>query len=89
MNGINIKNLSGANNRGNVQITLGRRCRPDARSLVGETHVERVAIHIAVHGDRADAHLLTGPDDPTGNLAAIGDQYFAEASRAVVHNHKQ
>ena len=51
--------------------------------------MKRVAIQVAVHGDRADAHLFAGPDDSTGNLAAIGDQDFAEASRAVVHNHKQ
>ena len=85
MNSVHIKNLGGANNRGNVQITLGRRCGADAGSLVSETHVKRVAIHVAVHGDRADAHLFAGPDDSAGNLAAIGNQDFAEGSRAVVH----
>ena len=85
MNSVHIKNLGGANDRGNVQITLGRGGGPDARSLIGETHMKRVAIHVAVHGDRADAHLFAGPDDSAGNLAAIGDQDFAEGSRAVVH----
>src|SRR5438309_5133471 len=85
MDSININNLGGANSRGNVQITLRRRCGPDTRGLVGETHVQRVAIHVAVHSHRADAHLFAGPDDSAGNLAAIGDQDFAEGSRAVVH----
>src|SRR5207249_6634363 len=56
-----------------------------ARSLVSETHVKRVSIHVAVHSHRADAHLFAGPDDSAGNLAAIGDQDLAEGSRAVVH----
>jgi hypothetical protein len=47
--------------------------------------VQRVAIHIAVHSDGANAHLFAGPDDSAGDLAAIGDQDLAEASGTVSH----
>jgi hypothetical protein len=47
--------------------------------------VQRVAIDIAMHGDRADAHFLTRPDNPAGNLAAIRDQDLLEFSNLRRH----
>jgi len=47
--------------------------------------MQRVAIDVAVHGDRANAHLFAGPDDAARNLSPIGDENFSEASRSV-HN---
>jgi hypothetical protein len=39
-----------------------------------------------VHRDRANAHFFAGPDDPAGNLSAIGDENFAEATQSVHNN---
>jgi hypothetical protein len=39
-----------------------------------------------VHGDGANTHLFTRPDNSAGNLAAVGDQNLAKSSWAVVHN---
>jgi hypothetical protein len=36
--------------------------------------MKRVAVGLRVHGDRADAHLLTRADHTQGNLSAIGNQ---------------
>jgi len=36
--------------------------------------VERVAVDIAVHRDRADAEVVAGADDAERDLAAIGDE---------------
>ncbi len=47
--------------------------------------MQRITIDFAVHSDGADAHLFACPDDPTRNLAAIGDQDLAKASYAVSH----
>jgi hypothetical protein len=47
--------------------------------------MERIAIDFAVHRHGADTHLFAGPDDPAGNLTAIGDQDLAKASWAVGH----
>src|SRR5581483_1704759 len=46
--------------------------------LIGKPDMKRIAIDIAVHGDRANAHLFASPDDPAGNFSAISDQDFAK-----------
>src|SRR5678816_4614234 len=85
MNRIDVEYLSGADDGGNVEITLRGRRWSNARGFVGEANVQRIAIDVAVHGDRLDAHLFTGPDDTTGNLAAIGDQDLLELARIKSH----
>src|SRR5215212_2576054 len=85
MNRIDVENLGGADDGGNVEITLRGRCWSDARCFVSETDMQRVAIDVAVNGNRLNAHLLAGPDDATGNLAAIGDQDLFELARIKGH----
>ena len=51
---------------------------PDADVVVGEAHVQRLAVGLGVHGDRLDAELAAGADDAQRDLAAIGDQDFLE-----------
>src|ERR1051326_833031 len=74
MNRIDIEDLSGADDSGNVQITLRGRRWSDTGSFVGKTNVQRIAIHVAMNSDRLDAHLLASPDNATRDLAAIRDQ---------------
>jgi hypothetical protein len=42
--------------------------------------MKRLTIGFRVNGDRLDPHFLTGPNDPAGDLASIGDEYFANFS---------
>jgi hypothetical protein len=46
----------------------------DADVVVGEAHVERLAIGFRVHRHGLDAELAAGADDAQGNLAPIGNQ---------------
>src|SRR4029079_15561949 len=85
MNRIDVEYLSRADDGGNVEITLRGRRWSNTRGFVGEAHVQRIAIDVAVNGDRLDAHLLAGPDDATSNLAAIGDQDLLELARIKSH----
>src|SRR5712664_1957130 len=57
-----------------VEIALARRRGADRVRRVGSAHVQRVAIDIAVHGDRADAEVVAGANDAKRDLAAIGDE---------------
>ena len=43
--------------------------------------MERFPVGLRVDGHRADAHLAAGPDDPDGDLPAIGDEDFSEGRR--------
>jgi hypothetical protein len=51
--------------------------------LVGQSHVQRIAVEIGVHGNRRDPEFAAGPNDTNGDLAAIGYQYFGEHAPTV------
>jgi hypothetical protein len=61
-----------------IQIALARRRRTDRICRVGGADVERVAVDVAVDGDRADAQIVAGANDTERDLAAIGDEDGAE-----------
>ena len=42
--------------------------------LVRHRDMQRVAIRLGIDRDRRDPHPPRGPDDPTGDLAPIGDE---------------
>ena len=60
------------------QVALRRRRRPDRNGAVGHFDVQRVAIGVGIDGDGLDPHSAGGLDDPTRDLAAIGNQYSLE-----------
>ncbi len=74
MNGLHIGGLRRADEARNLQIAFRRRGRADADFLIGQIEIRRTAIRLAVDGDRLDAHLLAGANDPQGDLSSIGDQ---------------
>ena len=41
--------------------------------LVGQPHVQRVAIAIGIDGYTGEPHVAARPDNPHGDLAAVGD----------------
>ena len=57
-----------------VQVALARRRRADRIRRVRDTDVQRVAVGVAVDGDRADAEIVAGANDAKRDLAAIGDE---------------
>src|SRR5690606_32647067 len=50
---------------------------PQQHRPVGEPHEAGRGVGDGVDGDGGDAHLPTGPDDPFGDLAPIGDEESA------------
>ena len=69
--------------RVDVEIAVARRRRPDMHRLIGLAHMQRIGIGIAEDGDRAIAQRLRRAHDPARDLAAIGDQDFAEAAHRL------
>ncbi len=67
--------------RGDVEIAVARRRRPDRPGLVGERDVQCPAVGLGIDRDRGDPHPPRGADDAAGDLAAIGDQDLAEHVR--------
>ena len=56
--------------------------RADADRLVGQLDRERVAVRLAVGDDRLGAEGPACPQDPEGDLAAVGDEDLAEHDQA-------
>src|SRR5262249_23739232 len=46
---------------------------------VGERGMHGVAVGVGIDRDRREPHALCRADDPTGDLAAVGDQKLLEA----------
>ena len=64
----------GGDHVGGRQLGLRGRWRTDSHGRVGEAHMERVRVGVAIDGDRAAALGMRGADDTARDLAAIGDQ---------------
>ena len=66
---------------GGVEVALGRGLAAERIRLVGESHVQRVAVELRVHGHRGDAELAARADDAYGDLAPVGDQDLGKHGR--------
>ena len=78
MHGIGARDLAGREQRGDVEIGVLRRRRPDADALVGEPHMHGVGVGGGMHRDGVDAELLARAQHAERDLAAIGYQDFVE-----------
>jgi hypothetical protein len=74
MDGDRIRDLSGADDRRDVQIALHRRRRADADRFVGEQDVLEITVGLGMDGDRLDAEFAAGTQDAQRDLATVGDQ---------------
>ncbi len=74
MHGVGTAVADRIEDRLGVQIALRGGLPAERVRLVGESHVERVAVELRVHGDGSDAELASGPDDTDRDLASVGDQ---------------
>ena len=82
MNRVGARLFRGGDDRFDVEIGLERRRRADAHGFVGLQHVEAPAVGFGVDGNDGKVELVAGADDAHRDLAAIGDQHLADASRA-------
>ena len=71
MDRVDVGDFGSADDGGNVEVAFVQARRADADGFVGKAHVQRVAVGLAVDGDRLDAEFLAGADDAQGNFPAI------------------
>ena len=62
-----------------VEVGLRRRAAAERERLVGQPDERCVAIGVGVHRDARDTGVPAGPDDPDGDLPAVGDEDLAQA----------
>ena len=62
------------NDRGNVEVRLGRLRRSDIDRLIGKPDGKAILVGGAVGLHRTQTKLLRGPDDPDRDLSSIGDE---------------
>ncbi len=78
-----VGDLGGADDRGHVEVGLGRGRTADADGLVGEQHVLQIVVDRGVHRDGLDAHFAAGAQDSQSDFAAVGNDDFIEHRRRV------
>ena len=78
VDGIDVGNFSGADDRRDVEVAAGALGGADADGLIGKANVERVAIRFRVDSDGADTEFLARADDAERDLAPIGDENLLE-----------
>src|SRR5207302_8124657 len=61
-----------------VEVALAAGRPADADVVVGEAHVQALAIGLGVDGDGRDPELFARTDHPQGDLPAVGDEDFLE-----------
>ena len=57
-----------------LEIAVARQGPADANRFVRLRHMQRIGVGIGIDRDGAQAHAPGRPDDPAGDLAAIGDE---------------
>ena len=63
------------------KVALRRLVRADRMRFVGQPHMKRIPIALRIHRNRGEPHFAARPDNPHGDLAAIGDQYLVQVGR--------
>ena len=63
MHGIHVGDFGGADDGGDIQVAARAFGRADADGLIGETHVQTVAIGFGIDGDGLDAEFFASADD--------------------------
>ena len=57
-----------------VEVALGSGLAAECVGLVGQPHVERIAVEFAVDGNRRDTEVPAGADHPNRDLTSVGDK---------------
>ena len=80
MDGVAPGILGNRKNRVDVEVALGRGCRADAVGVLGELHVQRLAVCLGIDDNGLDIELATRAEDADGDLPAVGDEDALEHS---------
>ena len=73
MNGFSAASCSSLKNSFSQQVGLAHRARTNAYSLISKLHMRRASIGIGIDRNSSVAQLFGGANNPTGNLAAVGN----------------
>jgi len=72
--GLDVGQLGGGDDPGDVQVAFGRGARADADAVLCQVQPAGVAVGLAEDRHRLDPQLPAGADDAQGNLAAVCHQ---------------
>ncbi|CAB4621967.1 unannotated protein [freshwater metagenome] len=61
-----------------VEIALCCSLSAKSKCLVGETHMEGIAVEFGIHSDSGDTHFSGSTDDTDSDFAAVGDKDFLQ-----------
>ncbi len=78
MNRVRAGDLGRSDQSRDVEIGLACRRRSDADVVVGEAHVQRLAISFGVDGNRLNAQLAARTNHTQRDLAAVRDENLVE-----------
>ena len=78
MDGLGPRRADGLDDAVHVEVALERRAPARCRRPRRPAGRGGRPVGFGIDGDRGDAHLAAGPDDPDGDLAAVGDQDLLE-----------
>lgn len=76
---VNRRDMAGegsSNNVGNIEIAAATGGFANAHRLIGQLHMQGMAIYGGIDGNRCNAQFLTGTQNPQCNFATIGNQNF-------------
>ncbi len=73
MDRVHVGDFRRADHLRNIQVALAAARRTDANGLIGEAHVQRIAVRLGINGDRANAQFLAGAQNAQSDFAAVGD----------------
>ena len=74
MYGLGAAFLAGRNNTVDQKVALRRRRWPDRDCRIGHFNMERVAVGLGIDRNGFNPHAAGGLDDPTRDLAAVGNE---------------
>ncbi len=79
MDSVHASPLGQIDDAGDIQISpQGGFVLPDQVGLVGLGAEERIGVLIGIHGHRVQPQVITGPENPDGDLPPVGHQYLLE-----------
>ena len=76
MNRIGIGDFHGADDSGNIQVTLAGGVGSDADCFVGQQHMFQVDVGLGVGGHGFNAEFLASAQNAQCNFAPIGNKHF-------------
>ncbi len=76
MDGVGTRTPCGVDDAVDAKVTFRGGARADVNGLVRFTDMPSVAVAVGVDRHARNGHLAAGPNDPDGDLAAVGDEDF-------------